>query len=113
MMEGKDIGRKVGMVIRLCSVPAVLVAFVWWTFTLKPIDDGNPNIPRTANQIARAEVASVEIAEHERREHYWIKQIEAGNGSFSEAACELEKHGEWDDVNSRCQPHETPLLNQP
>lgn len=86
---------------------AIAVGLVWAVLTVLLPEP----IPQTALSKARAVTAAAEAAHREQRTRYWIDQIQAGDATFAEASCELDRHGEWDDANDRCLSHDTPFLD--
>ena len=63
---------------------------------------GNPLRNPDPAEEARQAVARAETAEYGKRQRYWIKRIEEGEASFGEAACALDRHGDWDVERQRC-----------
>lgn len=67
---------------------------------------------RAPDEKARSARAVTANAAHAERKKYWIGQIEAGEASFSEASCDIDLHGEWNDEGSHCAPRNTTFSPQ-
>lgn len=85
----------------LCAVIVVGPGFLI-TALLQPSESGNPRRnPSPAEEVRQAEVRA-EAQYYRRQQRYWIDRVEAGEISFSEAACEFERGGEWDSERELC-----------
>jgi hypothetical protein len=84
---------------------AFFAAAIWLAYNV-PISrsTGNPrDLPLTGEAATRQESARQESADRRQRSHYWFEQIEAGEATFSEAACEVDLHGSWNETADRCE----------
>ena len=82
----------------------VVVGVVWLSLSwlVKPYDSGNPNVPRTPEQITKADEARRELDYERQRRRYWIEQIEAQHATFKEASCEMDSRGLWVEATHEC-----------
>ena len=87
--------------VALCSVvvigPGLLLSNV-----LRPSESSNPRRNLTPAEEERQSEAIAEAEYYRKQQRHWIEQVEAGEISFSEAACEFDRGGEWDSDKEIC-----------
>lgn len=87
--------------VGLCALIVIGPGFLI-TALLRSSESGNPNRHPSPAQEARNEEARAEAAYYRKQQRHWIERIEAGEISFSEAACEFDRGGEWDSARELC-----------
>jgi len=85
----------------LCAA-IVMVPGVLFTAMLRPSPDSNPRRNLKPAEEARQVEARAEAQEYRKQQRYWLARIEAGEASFGEAACVLDRGGEWDSSAEVC-----------
>lgn len=107
----KDLGRDTANLRRsplawakflgLCAA-IVIVPGVLFTGLLQTSTDSNPRRAPSPAEEARQADARAEAGEYRKQQRYWLARIEAGEASFGEAACVLDRGGEWDSSAEVC-----------
>ena len=69
---------------------------------LGPSKSSNPLRNLTPAEEAQQAEAKAEAEYYRKQQRHWIEQVEAGEISFSEAACEFDIGGEWDSSSEEC-----------
>lgn len=76
---------------------------------LRPAESGNPRRNLSPVEEARQADARAEAREYRRQQRYWLTRIETGEATFGEAACVLDRGGEWDSSKELCSGEERHL----
>lgn len=62
----------------------------------------HPLLRSPPDEAAREEALRAERREYRRLQRFWLERIEAGEASFAEADCMVDRGGEWDFETERC-----------